>query len=640
MRISKEMLDELYVPPKVCIDLQSRYLEYPKGNKITEGVIERHDIGRSSHYDIRFSVDDHLVGFAIVGFNTDNPPTMDKLVPGKGFRAETKAIQPKQWLFKNLKIGEVFTFKPGEVGAGEEAEGHMRVLDRLKVKFGALKPYYLEYFVKGNTWKDWTRLVFRAIKVQKIDPKTKRPTGKSERMWRFMVAKDKTPYAISRGIKKGWKPPKGIVPFPEEWAKKNFPKEYERWIKYMRGELSELSSIKFTLGLSSWFGARAKSGRQMPQFRWFLLLDDKGSGKVRTFLLDGYPLKDKIMSAYELERSSRKWLTYEGPTQPDTNFNPNKRLLGKYTIIDRGEASYNTTIEEGVEIISLNFKGRKLKGKWEIRQEEKGTDTFVFEKLSQEMDLTKGVFVLDEHEFPMDSGKIHWDLRWKLGGQKYLEELNLYKDPRTTKVEEPIRAVRKRCYDMEWMRVKPKSTKMKAFGVWSKVRTLDHGNVTLLSDSLNFLSLELHGKKLRGFYIARKKDRIWEFMKSKLPGELSLLSFYYELDKEGDPREGKPFSPLRIEQRKGWDHFIVRIYDLRRFTKVEPDEKIKAYLPDLEIPKGVDIAIGLYSVPGRIHQARIPYVTFSKEWTYKDAIQWIKKNRLDSWGHAQIRKEG
>jgi len=41
------------------------------------------------------------------------------------------------------------------------------------------------------------------------------------------------------------------IPFPMEWAVENFPDDVERFIKYMGGELSELTSIKFALGLAA-----------------------------------------------------------------------------------------------------------------------------------------------------------------------------------------------------------------------------------------------------------------------------------------------------------------------------------------------------------------------------------------------------
>jgi len=472
--------------------------------------------------------------------------------------------------------------------------------------------------------------VVRAIKVRKIDPKTKKPTDEYERMWRFMIAKNDMPYAISnRAMKEGWKPPQGIVPFPEEWAKEKFPKQYEKWVKYMKGELRELSKIKFSLAMTSWMGPRAKTGRRMPVINWYLLFDDKGKDMVRRFWIDGNLLYENVLSCFEEPRVSKKWMDYTGKTEPNTVFNENKELVGQYVTVDKGTCEYNTRIEDGREIIDIVFDGTKLKGKYQIVQE-KGSDMYVISKLSGTLEEYK--FVLDEHEFPEDTGKIHYDLRIQIGNR--ILEFNLYKNPLETKVEEPIRAVAKGCRDLEWMKIKEKGTRMKAFGVWSKVHTIDHGSVEIIEFTPSFMSFMINGKKLKGYYIARRVDGMWEFMESKLPkGEKELQS-------KGDPKTGDYYDPFIIEKKRTWDYFIVHIYDLRYFTRCEPKEKVKLYLPDLDIPKGVDVAICLYHIPNQIHRARVAYVKFSSDWSYDDAEKWIKDNKLHIFDKQQIRMRG
>jgi hypothetical protein len=706
MKIYEWMLNELTIPVHVLEHLQKgRYMEYV--TKPRPFVVERHEIGDSQHFDLRLWVGEpygmYAVGWSIVGFSKDDPAEIEKWIEniGKGFRAETKCVnefcnewkfiiyekdgkyyyktrsqdelsieelarQPYAWFFPKLKIGESLEIEPGEVGAGEEAPGRFTILTRGKWLSGAQKAYFHEYFLKdGRYFKDWTRVVVRGIKVAKIDPETKKPIpGKYERMWRFMIPKTQIPYAISsRAIKENWKPPKEApFPFPREWVKKSFPDQYRRWLQWItKSEEEDISkleklyikkksellskNIRFTLSLASWMGYRAKTGRQMPQFRWYLLLDDTGKGSVRRFFLDGYPLRDEIMGAYEMDRVSRKWLDYEGATEPDTPFNPNKELVGKYTIIDKGTVSYESKRVDGEEVISLTFKGKKLKGKWELRQEEKGADVYVLEKLSEKQLslLTAARFVLDIHEFPERTGKKHLDLRFHVPGETFLRELNLFTTDEIWKYpeEKPVKARLKTCEDLEWMKIKKPDTRMKAYGRWSRVETLDHGTLEIIDENPNFISMNIKGEKLKGYYIARKTNKLWDFMKSKLPHPLCDPNYiwYYKLSKEGDPRIGTPYKEFIIEQKKGWDHFIVHLYDLRKFTRVEPDEKVKDYLPDLSIPEGVRIGIGLYPVPGRIHHARVAYVDFDADkWTYERAINWIKKHKLHYWIRTQIRK--
>jgi len=621
---------------------------------------------------------------SIVGGSRDDPHTPQKFLEniGKGFRAETKCVNPfcNEWKYELIKVENGIVYvrwkteeelssltmeelarqplqwlkvegkvEPGEVGAGEEAPGEFKILTKGLLITGAQKPYFHEYFIKDNKYfKDWTRIVLRAIKVKKIDPKTKKPIpGEYERMWRFMIPKDQKPYALSkRAIEHKWKPPQNIkYPFPKEWAKKNWPKEFERWELYLRGELSELTTVRFTLGLASWMGPRAKTGRQMPQMRWFLFLDDKGKGKVRTFLLDGYPLKDEIMAAYEYPRTSRKWLDYQGETEPNTPpVNPNKELVGQYVIIDSGTVSYTTRTEDGEEVIELDFKGKRLKGKYQLKQEEKGADVYIFEKLSAQVSMAQGVFVLDKHYWPETSKEYHLDLRFKLPEWDYLKEFNIWEAKGVDdlkKLEVPYPARLKECSDLEWLKVKKTGTRMKAYGKWSIAETIDHGSIEIIEDSPRFMSFNINGKKLKGYYIARKADGLWQFMKSKLPKPLSIFEKMYEIfGKEGDPREGKPYEPFKIEQKRGWNYFIVHIYDLRKFTRVEPSEKTKLYLPELDIPEGVDIGIGLYPRPGKIHGARVAYIIFdSSKWTHEQAIRFIRDKKLDTWEGEQIRSK-
>lgn len=143
------------------------------------------------------------------------------------------------------------------------------------------------------------------------------------------------------------------------------------------------------------------------------------------------------------------------------------------------------------------------------------------------------------------------------------------------------------------------------------------------------MSFNFKGEKLKGIYVL-KKDRIWYFSKATLVGESG----------SGDPRSGDYYDPFLIEEKRTWDYFIVHIYDIREFSRVEPFSKAKEYLPDLEIPEGVKIGIGLYPVPREIHHARVAYVIFSKDlWSYDRAKEWIRKNKLHTWESRQIREK-
>ena len=113
--------------------LLAPYMEYPTGEKELKYVMQWHIRGRSVHTDFRMEVDDHLVGWSVLTPGGISKPasTLEEgkaiakstgfefktELKNKGFRAETKARQPKIWLTVEGVV------KPGEVGATKEHPG-------------------------------------------------------------------------------------------------------------------------------------------------------------------------------------------------------------------------------------------------------------------------------------------------------------------------------------------------------------------------------------------------------------------------------------------------------------------------------------------------------------------------------------
>jgi len=592
---------------------------YPKKD---EGrfVIQRHEIGDSQHGDNRFEWNDHLEGASIVGFSKTSPFTIEKLKSGRNFRAEPKAKQPKVW----LKVeGEV---KPGQVGAGKEKAGKFTILASGKYHVGAIKPWFKEFFLYDpKHGLNWTRLVYRLVRLPKIDPDTKEPVpGQKELTWIVRVPKDQTPYTVKRGMKEGWKPPRGKIPIPPNWIKEH-KEEYEKWLQWVKGKEESLSSMRYTLSMHKYRGPFHIRGTW--RIDYYLFLDEKGKGDVRVYHLTGHPFFDNNFSAWDEGYEDRKYLTFEGATQPRSRFNPNKKLKGEMSIIAKGTVEYNEEEENGKKVITLKFKSG-IPGTWRMKQETKGSLNYSFKKISSES-LQEGTFVLDVHEFPENSGKIHYDLRIDTG-KDYILEFNLYGNPLEKGVEEPVVAVKKECYDKEWMKVKPKGTRMKAFGKWSTVETIDHGKINVINNTSTFVSMDIKGEKLKGYYIAKRVNHTFEFMKSRLPKPLSV----------GDPSKGTPYDPFVIEEKKGWDHFNVYLYDMKQFTRCEPQDLVKEYLKkwNITLPEGVTASVCLYPVEGTFHHARIGALRFKKDkWDYDKAVSFITSNKLWEKESVQIR---
>jgi len=644
MKIYPYMINILSLPEKIQEEILDKYMEYPPNNKIVTGVIQRHEIGRSQHFDFRFPVNNHLNGWSIVGFSEDKPAKLSELVPGKGFRAEPKceggecndykfniyekdgeyyytvkeeyilsnlyfedlARQPKVWLFPKWKIGERHEFKPGTVGAGVEKPGYMTVLARPKVVLGTQKPYYHEYFLKDfGQYKDWVRVVIRRVKGKVLEPGTKVPTEKETLYWKFMVAKDPTPYAISkRAISKGWKPSKNIIPFPEDWVKKKFPEKYKKWLEYMgKEEKTELSKVKFTYSLVSWIGP--KHIRGTPRLRWFLFIDDKNKNTVRTFRIDGSLFRNNILSAVEEERVSKKWMEYEGKITG--KWVETKKLEGHMIILDKGTVEYKIDKENNIEVIKLKFNGKKLKSKWILTQEDKDSDFYTIERTTK---LSKYEFVYHKHQ--LEGKKPHYDLRIKINNT--LWEINLWLDIRKYRRSLGLPKV---CYDTSWFILEGKNIKKKVGRIPSTITVLDYGTIEIIENTPLFKSFKIEGKVLKGYYVLRKEDNRYYFEKSSLPGEKRLSTF-------------------PIEEKKGWNYFYVKVHDMRRYTRCTKD--IKKYL-DIEIPTGVEIYICFYHREGKIHGAEVGMIKFYKDkWNHDTAIAWIKKYHLDTWIGEMIRE--
>lgn len=606
MKIELDHIDELSecLSDKHIVLLQSRYLEYPKNNDETEGVLQRHCIGDSCHFDFRVLINDHLVGFSIVGFSRENDPKIDDLKINVNYRSETKSSQPIDWLFKNKSIGEEFEFKPGNVGAGVEKSGYMMILDRLVVKLGSLKPYFLEYFIKGDRYfKDWTRIVFTAIKAKRLDPETKQPTGSTERVWIFKIPNDQIPYCISdRAMKKNWIPPKGIIPFPIDWVKDNFKDQYDKWSEWINK--SELSLVNYAYVMVSWIGSRAISGRNLPQYRNYLIIQDRDDSAI-SYIVDGNLLTESYLTVFEFDRVPIKWLTYEGLIDPDTVFNPNKEIKANYKILSKGKLDMDITTQDGIKMIHLDFKTGLINGKWLLKESEKGSDIMIIQQLNT-IDLTTTEFVFQKHTI---KDSYHYDIRFKNG-----LEFNLESDPLD---DHEVVAYKKKCYDIDkWFFTD--SRDMNIGNIPMHIDTLDHGKAEIINDSELFTSFKLYGNQLNGYYVCLRTDGSYVFKRSDLPSE-SLSA--------GDPLTGEYYDPFKIVDIKGRDTFRIELYDLKNFTRCEPIDKSKLYYDN--IPDGVSLGICLFPRENKIHGARVSYVIFERDkWTIDDAIKWIKSNKI------------
>ncbi|MEM2047964.1 MAG: hypothetical protein QXZ06_08780, partial [Candidatus Jordarchaeales archaeon] len=569
---------------------KEQYVEYPSGKGPWEFVIMEHIRGRSSHLDLRLRMNNHLVGHTIFTPGAVGEPIKFKAsVKNTPLRGTRKAIQPLFWLLDGhrgapkLDIGESFKVPPGEVGATAEHPGIFKILDRGVWWPGALKPWFLEYWLKGKElFPDWTRVTVRVMRFQKIDPETKKPTGKYEIGTLFQVPADQTPYCVSkRAREKNWVPPKGFIPIPPELRK---GKEYEEWLEWVKeqwasgkaGRMKTLSLGYYVLHEVAWKGQEVV--RRLPVLTWYLRL--KEDGRINSFHLWENPLYTYPVACFKEGRVKRKWFDYEGDLQPNTEYNPNKRLTARMRVLTRGRVLV-TRKHDGIERIFLRFKSGDMAGEWVLEQEDKGSNNYAFFPLEE---LSKGRFVLQEHDV---GGKKHFDIRIDIGKDALLE-FNLPFNPVNVR-NQP--AVKKVCPDKSWMNISEDWEEKPVGDLKTRVRTLDKGDVDVYETSQLFYSFNFKGEKLKGPFIVIKREEGWRLEENPMPWKLS-----------SDPLEGKAYDPPKTERKLG--KLFVYLYDPKLFTRAEPD--FKEYLPDLELPDGVeDVIIALYQVPGTLRHARV-----------------------------------
>jgi len=631
--------------------------------KPPDEIIDIYKVNRGRNcyvYDFETEDGTFIAGVGkILAHNTilDNPkidhaPTLDELpslinkldwtfrpVPGmnnRKCRCETKARQPKTWLFwkggsvvpfdqlwkfdvgdsyeviesldkliVKMDTGETFEVKPGSVGATRYKPGRFLIVDKGYVTFGAQKPWYHEYFLDSIAKKkhkltfEKIRVNMRAVKQAVIDPETKKPKpGKFELMWETWVPRDQDPYAVKRGKRTGWVPPKGFIPIPKWWIEKNRQKfeEWFEWVKERWGETKELlkAEAEYSLQQMSWKGQKVI--RDIPVMYWFLNI--KQGNKIRTWELWYNPLYVHPTAAGYIGQAPKKWFEYEGKLKPGELFNPRKRLNADVRILDKGTVYVDAKRVNGKEVLILSFSG-KLGKFWKLEQEERGSDLYSFSKSN--IKKASGSFVLQRHVW---KGGSHFDIRID-EGEDYLIEWSLKKDPRKYGIDESEVVMLKKCYDKAWMEAEGKR---KVGGVWTDVHILDRGKVDFIEKSQLFRSFMFHGDSLKGYYVLKSDGKTWRFIRSALPG----------MEKE-----------LKYEDKATF--IRIHLHDIRDFTRCESEEKAKRYkIPKL--PEGVEANICLYPRPGTVHGARIQSLKFDKnvwsierikrEFDFKPYIEW------------------
>jgi hypothetical protein len=345
-------------------------LDLPEGKGPFRFVIQHHVRGKSVHTDIRFEVNDHLIGLTLDDPGSiSNKPKLNndsKFSSSNKILAQFKSRQPKEWLDFS---GEI---PPGEVGATKYLPAKFIIIDSGEYEMGAQKTNLLEVFLHGKKFNG--RFIASYIPLSAKWEKA----GKNPLVWFFWKPIDQNPYVLSqRGISKNYIPPKDYSALPKAIEEK-IPKELRWFEKGYTGEKAsemileirklflkrnilsaELRSAQFVLQKRSWQGR--KIIRDTPTV-FFDLRWESGDG-LDCLILDSNPLESSEEINGVRERVNKKWLDFSGEIPPGEKGNPNKSINAKVDIIDKGRVN----IEDSEDVISFRFHGSKLKGFWSAK---------------------------------------------------------------------------------------------------------------------------------------------------------------------------------------------------------------------------------------------------------------------------------
>lgn len=375
------------------------WMDLPVKNKELKFVLQYHDRGKSRHSDIRFEVNDHLVGYTLddPAYVGDVPSMSNK--PGmndKKILCQSKARQPKDWLtFKG-------TIAPGGVGATKYLPARFTIVDKGTYEMGAQKAHLFEVFLHGRKYTD--RFIFRLLPLKE---------GRKALNWLMWKPEDQAPYVFSlRAKNEGWVPPKGYSALPKKWQNL-IPKDMRWWEKNWTGNKARevinevrkmflkrdiLSDQKkkrdFVLQRHWWKGQRVV--RDVPVEHWDLRM----GVNFPYFNLNANPIVQKTgISGIKKTLTDERYMKFEGRIPPNPEApawlkpaNPNKTIPAFIEILDKGKVD---VIEHTERFMSFKFYGKKLKGFWTAKSADGIQVTFEKSALPGEKRLTKNISLSD-----------------------------------------------------------------------------------------------------------------------------------------------------------------------------------------------------------------------------------------------------
>jgi len=286
--------------------------------------------------------------------DTDSPLNMEDLAAlAEKIWCARKAKEPYDWLFaEGVTPPRAIEEAPGGT---EFYPGVFITIDRGTYDSGAQKPYFKEFFLRGNKVKG--RVVFRQVTGLK--------ETRGEFTWLYWKPDDQKPYVLSgRAIKKEWLPeegsalpaeieykiPPGLVYWKKGLSREERLERRKKCAEFLK-ETRELGTTKFILSRRWWKGQEVV--RKLQQQDFHLKIGE------RKFHLSENPEFSSSMSAAEFKEDPGFFR--KGAYPPASGINPNKRIPAFIEIVDLDRVDI---VDEENQSIKVIFHGRILKGDW------------------------------------------------------------------------------------------------------------------------------------------------------------------------------------------------------------------------------------------------------------------------------------
>lgn len=299
--------------------------------------------------------------------------------PNMKILTEKKAPEPHEWL--NYR-GEI---PAGAVGATAELEGVFIIMDKGDVQFGAQKPWFHEYFLKGERMSG--KMVVRQLPTRK-----EWQTKQSFAWLTFFTKPGDMPYVISRrAIQQDWMPPQGISSLPRE-IRDQIPEDRQYWraknAKEIRDELvKEIGGKKVALKLAKGLQFAVKRvwhkgpevQRGTPIVRYWILFHD-GSKVIDAwdFGEDSDPTEEVgILVRRRAPKGFEDLLPTTGELPAIHPASYTKKLPNNFDTSDQGKAEI---VSDENDMLRVRLNGQRLKGLYVFLKRDPSGEGWVFQR--------------------------------------------------------------------------------------------------------------------------------------------------------------------------------------------------------------------------------------------------------------------